>query len=256
MRPRSAAVLLRSLGVTEPADIDVEAIAEHCGCTVRYRHLDGCAARIVGAGDRAIISVDEDSPVGRQRFSVGHELGHWLLDHGQASFECQKSDLRQPWSTVLNPETRANAFAAELIMPEFLMRPMVDGQPITFKTVDAVMNSFQVSRTAAAIRLVQLGSSDSMLVCHGREGRRWFAASRRVEGHLWPFDQLSPETDAHDILHGRAGSGRSQTVDADDWINHPAAVRYTIHEHSVQAGDVVLSLLWWKDASMVEDLIH
>jgi hypothetical protein len=57
-------------------------------------------------------------------------------------------------------------------------------------------------------------------------------------------------------LRGEAGNGRSQIVDADDWINHPAAIRYEIQEHSVQAGDVVLTLLWWKDASMVEDLIH
>jgi Zn-dependent peptidase ImmA (M78 family) len=247
---------LRGLGVTEPQDIDVEAIAEHCGCAVRYRRLDGCAARIVGVADRAIISVDEDSPEGRRRFSVGHELGHWRSDYGKATFECQKNDLRKPWSNVLNPEARANEFAAELLMPAFLLEPMVDGQPVTFRTVDAVVAAFSVSRTAAAIRLVQLSASPCMLVCHDTNGRRWFAASRKVEGHLWPLSQLSPETDAHDILHGlRAGSGRSQTVDADDWINHPAASRYTIQEHSVQAGDVVLSLLWWKDPSMVEDLI-
>src|SRR6476646_9739998 len=38
-----------------------KSIACYCGCKVRYRHLDGCAARLVGAGDRAIISVDENS---------------------------------------------------------------------------------------------------------------------------------------------------------------------------------------------------
>jgi hypothetical protein len=32
--------------------------------------------------------------------------------------------------------------------------------------------------------------------------------------------------------------------------------QYEIREHSVQAGEVVLSLLWWKDSAMVERFVH
>jgi hypothetical protein len=34
------------------------------------------------------------------------------------------------------------------------------------------------------------------------------------------------------------------------------AGQYEIREHSVRAGEVVLSLLWWKDSTMVERFVH
>lgn len=41
--------LLQDLGVTEPKEIDLEAIAFHVNARIRYRPLDGCEACIVGA---------------------------------------------------------------------------------------------------------------------------------------------------------------------------------------------------------------
>jgi hypothetical protein len=50
-------------------------------------------------------------------------------------------------------------------------------------------------------------------------------------------------------------NGRSQTVDADDWINHPRAKEYQIREHSIPAGEAVLMLLWWKDTEVLERFV-
>jgi hypothetical protein len=256
VRRLRASDLLLELGVEHPEEIDVEAIACYCGCKVRYRHLDGCAARLVGAGVRAIISVDENSGPGRRRFSVVHEIAHWMLDRGKPLFECQKADLRTPWSRAVHPEARANAFAADLLMPEALFVPLARNEQVTFVTVDQLRTAFGVSRTAAAYRLVETGDADCMLVCHSAEGRRWFVGSRRINGHFWPHRQLSEHSDAYAILRGEEKSGRSQTVDADDWIDHRSADQYELREHSVRTGDVVLTLLWWKDSTMVERFVH
>lgn len=45
---RSPFEILNDLGIIEPDDIDIEAIAEDCGATIRYQQLSGCAARIMG----------------------------------------------------------------------------------------------------------------------------------------------------------------------------------------------------------------
>jgi hypothetical protein len=55
--PSLAERLLQELGITEPKEIDLEAIAYHVGAHVRRQPLDGCEARIIGCGDRAIITV-------------------------------------------------------------------------------------------------------------------------------------------------------------------------------------------------------
>ena len=74
---------LRELGVTDPKDIDIEAIAWCLGARVTYRPLDRCEARITGNGDQAIITVNSRSPWRRRRYSVAHELGHWKYDRGR-----------------------------------------------------------------------------------------------------------------------------------------------------------------------------
>jgi hypothetical protein len=75
-------LLLQELGVTEPNDIDLEPIAYHVGC-------EAC---ILGAGDRAIITVTTRSNKPRQRFSLGHDFGHWHYHRGHSSI-CRHDDI-------------------------------------------------------------------------------------------------------------------------------------------------------------------
>ena len=77
IRLRAAKLLLQTLGITDPRDIDLEAIAFDRGALVRLGALDECEARIVGYDSRAVITVDDRKPRTRQQFSAAHELGHW-----------------------------------------------------------------------------------------------------------------------------------------------------------------------------------
>lgn len=87
--------MLSDLGISEPKDIMIEALAEYLGATIIYERLKGSAARILGIGNRAFITVDSESRRERQRFSAGHELGHWMIDRGKiASFVCAERVFR------------------------------------------------------------------------------------------------------------------------------------------------------------------
>ncbi|MES1264289.1 MAG: hypothetical protein ABUU24_01405, partial [Variovorax sp.] len=78
---------IAELGIRDPGDLDVEAIAFDAGVSVRYAPLIGCEATLVGFGARAIATI-RNSPVrGRERFSIGHGLAHWELHRGR-SFRC------------------------------------------------------------------------------------------------------------------------------------------------------------------------
>ena len=98
----SADQLIEELGIAEPNEIDIEAIAQYCGATIVYESLKGCEARILGTDTRAIITVNSDSPRARQRFSGGHELGHWMRDRGKAAFACTESVVNAPLNTGLH----------------------------------------------------------------------------------------------------------------------------------------------------------
>jgi Zn-dependent peptidase ImmA (M78 family) len=97
-----------------------------------------------GDKDRAIITIDEDCPRPRQRFSAGHELGHWMKDRGQVAFQCQDKTFVKEWSAE-NPETRANRYASDLLLPGKMFRASASKRPIIFETVKDLSKLFCTS---------------------------------------------------------------------------------------------------------------
>jgi Zn-dependent peptidase ImmA (M78 family) len=246
--------ILDELGIRDPEDIKIEAIAEYCGATILYEPLEGAEARILGYGDRAIITVNHASPRGRQRFSGAHELGHWMWDRGHVAFACTERAFTREWADD-NPERRANQYAADLLLPQEMFAARAKNREITFATVRDLGDLFQTSLTATAIRLVEFGSFPAMIVCNDRERRRWFRRGPDVPDALWPHDRLSPRTIAYDILHKGAAAPGSVDLGADGWLAHPDAHRYAIREDSFRITEgLVLTLLWWRDERQLLDL--
>lgn len=98
------------------------------------------------------ILVRADEPAGRRRFTVAHELGHWVCQvvEGQAApVYCRAVDLSEATDRAL--EREANVFAAELLMPEPLVRQRFAG------SVADCAALFAVSGEAMHWRLYNLG---------------------------------------------------------------------------------------------------
>jgi len=246
--------ILQELGITEPEDLHIEAIAQYCGVTIVYEPLKGCEARLIGYGDRAIITVNTESSLRRQRFSAGHELGHWMRDRGKIAFVCAASTFSLEWSDD-NPERRANRYAADLLLPELMFRPLAQNKDITFATVKQLASRFQTSTTATAIRLVEQGSFPAMIICNQLGRRRWFLRGPAVPESLWPFTVAGQDTIAYDLLRTSVEAPGPVDVRADGWIDHAEAYRYRLREDSIRVQpNLVLTLLWWKDESQILDL--
>ena len=253
--PTVAEAILRSLGVTEPAEIDLEAVAWTLGARVRYRPLDGCEARIIGNGDRAIITVNSRSPHRRQRFSLGHELGHWQHHRGRL-LVCRASEIGGPVRQGTALERTADVFAADLLMPRYLFRAAARRHPkLNFQAVRAMADLFDVSLTAAAIRLVEERHSPAVLVCHGPQGRKWFTSSPDVPDRWFPRADLDPAGFALDVLFGRRAEDRHpRRIGADAWFDRSEADRYEVHEQTIRtAADEILTLVLVADENMLED---
>lgn len=86
-----------------------------------------------------IIFYNQSEDLRRVRFSIMHELGHFLLGH---QLNLSKDDILYG-----KQEVEANCFAAQVLMPEQLLRECVKrGKSIT---ADFIMNTFNVSSEAA-----------------------------------------------------------------------------------------------------------
>lgn len=159
---KAARDLLHSHGNDIP--IDVVAIASACGVTVRVETLeDFVSGLLLVRGDEAVIGVNADHHPNRRRFTIAHELGHFLLHFDRSAFFLDASPIffRQETTMATDhlQEREANAFAAELVMPEAAMRALMASEPIDVfddAAVKWMANRFGVSTQALVIRLTEL----------------------------------------------------------------------------------------------------
>jgi len=84
----------------------------------------GCAL----IANHAIITVDAGTRRARQRFSAGHELGHWMYDRGRIAQACTEGNLMRDWHEG-SRERRANRYAAELLLPARMFTPRARDLP-------------------------------------------------------------------------------------------------------------------------------
>lgn len=125
--------------------------------------LSGFLVRDVGRGG-TIIGVNKSHHRHRQRFSMAHEIGHWLLHPGQgvhvddagSMFRIDLRDQDSAKGTDLE-EKEANLFAAELLMPQALIQAAVeDFVPLDEAAIAALAQRFDVSTQAMTFRLMYL----------------------------------------------------------------------------------------------------
>ena len=246
-------LLLQELGVTEPKDIDLEPIAYHVGCQVRYRPLDGCEACILGADDCAIITITTRTSKARQRFSLGHELGHWYYHRGRSSI-CRPDDIANQTRSPLDPERIADGYAADLLLPRYLFEPRLigAGRP-SLTTVERLATDFRTSITATALRFVEFTPS-VILICHALNGRKWFKLAKDMPSRWFPRDDLDANSYAFDVLFGDKDRSRIVKMGAAAWFDRSEAGRYEIFEETIRIGvGEILTLLTFSAPKMLED---
>lgn len=206
--------LLWKYGVSSPNEIDLEAIAFDCGLSVRRRPLEGADARLVAFEDRGVITVNTRQDPKRQRFSIGHEISHWVYDRptsGDTMLACSKDDVSPRNQAAKGKEADANRFSADLLLPPYLVLPRIQSRETNINLAIEIADEFDVSLPAAAIRIVRHSKHAAAVVVHKQQGIAW-----KFKNASWPdYDQLAMkvhhDSPALDLLF--SGSVRAKTQD-------------------------------------------
>ncbi len=121
------------------------------------------------------------SRIERRRFTIAHEIGHFLIPWHDASAQCATTDmgvLKSP-DTRKNKEAEANRFAAALLTPPVLCTRDIRcfGSPET-EHVLALATKYRVSKEMAARRYTELCDHVCAIVFSHRGAIRYFVKSR------------------------------------------------------------------------------
>ena len=142
----------------------VDEIAESYGIEVRYEPAeDGLSGALIRKGaQEVVIGVNSFHHPNRQRFTVAHEIAHYLLHKGMEMHVDQdfRVNLRDQRSSeaVSWEEIEANRFAAELLMPtEFITRDTRRYETFDENAKQRLATRYRVSAHAMGLRLANLG---------------------------------------------------------------------------------------------------
>ena len=113
---------------------------------------EGLSGKFAYEDNQPVIRYNPHEPPNRQRFTIAHEIGHFVLGHNGVY-----RDPKQFFSIAhYDPkEAACNKFAAELLMPEEAIKLFI--VTLGIDDIESLARHFQVSEVAMKYRLENLG---------------------------------------------------------------------------------------------------
>lgn len=139
--------------------VKLGALAKELGVRIRVSSLGtGVSGQISREDDGYTIKVNRNEARERQRFTIGHELAHYLLhrDVIDSSPDGITDNVLYRSGAPERIEYEANRLAAEIVMPMTLVEKELQerfGGVVTEASIEALAKRFEVSKAAMEIRL-------------------------------------------------------------------------------------------------------
>jgi Zn-dependent peptidase ImmA (M78 family) len=246
--------ILKDLRIESRDEIDVEAIAAYYGVFAMAGGIQGADGRLIRYGDRGIVRIRNDIvQVGRRRYVLAHELGHFFLHVAGSVSLCNEGDLSSYGQG--SQESEANWFAAELLMPEQLFSPNCDVAEPSMDVVRRLAEKFEVTLTAACIRFVDCAPERCAVVWSEAGKVKWGISGPEFPGYIERGMSLSKFSNAYDAFApGRTMCQKLEPVPAHAWLSDIRFRQSSIHEHSLRFSGLgaALTLLWMPESEMPE----
>ena len=164
LKPRDLAIdLLRKFNVLT-APVPVDRIAKAMGVQLKFSPLDDELSGMIFIKDGTpIIGVNSQHHPNRQRFTIAHELGHLVMHknilenevHVDKQFRVLMRDGVSATGTDAF-EIEANRFAAELLLPSFLLDELLVIKEFDIDDegpLEALAKKFKVSKQMLEYRI-------------------------------------------------------------------------------------------------------
>lgn len=132
------------------------------------------------------------------RFTLAHELGHYYIPYHRSGIINGELKPHGSLNYLSNQpawqlEREADVFASVLMMPTSSVKEFVKGKSFSFQLIEELASTFQVSKSAAALRFADIGNYPIMVV-YAIDGKiRW--VSRSEDFPFWRLRNGSSKGD-------------------------------------------------------------
>ena len=130
------------------APIPIEKIANLFSLAIIYypKFPNSVSGTIIKDDDFHAIGVNENHSKVRQRFTIAHELGHYIMGHDENTY------LDDSFDKSTDKEREANKFAGELLMPFEILKTDIEKNVYN---IPSLAKRYEVSEQAMSIRLLE-----------------------------------------------------------------------------------------------------
>lgn len=257
--PAGLAARIHELAPDLPLDFSIEDVCRRLDIEdIRDERVHSFAAMLLMEPNRAwgAIVVAKGMDARRRRFSIGHELGHFLLENhrpreGHHQFACSHADLRFEDSRgadrARKMEAEANRFAAQLLMPARRILTNLRSREPDLREIIHLAKDFNVSKAAMARSYIDAHRAILALVVL-RDGR--LDQVYKPDGFPWIAPSIGAPVPPDSIANDRSLSvghiSEMKECDPETWLSESATrnVEVLSEQVMVQTGGWVSVLLY------------
>lgn len=251
MDPLTAAIkardLMQRVNVRSiPVPLEPYLKALRCEIKVKHNLGPGESGYSFPHGDKYFIVVNGTQSSERQRFTAFHEMAH--IELGLPSEHTNGPSLS--FARRSPNEMCCDVFAAELLLPYWSFKPLVDKADIGFDAIDELAEKYDASITATGSRFTVASELPCVFVISQagkvkyaerskslREARAWISP-----GTVLPIGSLSARCRRGETVRG------ADEIPADVWFADWSRSGQLLEEvRHLSAYDQTLTLLWFED---------
>ncbi len=233
--------LLKQLNI-KSIPVDPYEICSRLNIQIKLKDLDSQGIFILKDGSKLILLNENIRYETRKRFTVAHEIGHYIIPEHENIYNCSQEDIEKYQAHNII-EKEANEFAAELLMPETHFNYDVDHHSLTLINIKSLSEKYLTSLTSTAIKFIKCTKDVGAIVLSQNGNVLWAFRSE-----TFPYSVISGEIEESSYVHNYYNNGsievdRPQEVPCYAWLDRD--ISENLFEHSIPYTDLnmVLTLL-------------
>lgn len=137
------------------APVPIEEIVAKLGIKMSYAPSEDYSGMLIRKKKSALMAINSNEPESRRRFSMAHELGHYIFGKEAVSVDYRNTEyIEKPAEEKL-----VDLFAANLLMPKRILRMDFEKISGSFSSerLTELARKYKVSSEAMKYRLANLG---------------------------------------------------------------------------------------------------